>query len=68
MDRYRLEYEMKRRGVTKEKLCQDIHMSKSAFYRKCKGTSEFTHSEIQAIIDYLGIESPVDIFFTKTVS
>ena len=47
MDRYKLEYEMKRRGVTVENLCENIGMSRSAFYRKCRGTSEFTLTEIQ---------------------
>ncbi|NBI64905.1 XRE family transcriptional regulator [Clostridiales bacterium] len=68
MDKYKLEYEMKKRSISKEQLCQEIHMSRSAFYRKCNGISEFTQSEIQAIIDYLGIESPVGIFFANNVS
>ncbi len=68
MDKYKLEYEMKRRDVSKEELCKEIHMSRSAFYRKCNGKSEFTQREIQAIIDYLGITSPVGIFFTEKVS
>lgn len=68
MDKYRLEYEMKKRQVSKGELCQAIHMSRSAFYRKCNGISEFTQSEIQAIIDYLKIESPLGIFFADNVS
>lgn len=68
MDKYMLEYEMKKRNISKERLCKEIHMSRSAFYRKCNGISEFTQSEIQSIIDYLGIESPVGIFFANNVS
>lgn len=68
MDKYRLEYEMKKRNISKEKLCQQICMSRSAFYRKCNGESEFTLSEIQAIIDYLGVKSPIGIFFKDEVS
>ena len=68
MDRYKLEYEMKSRGVTVEKMCKDIKISRSAFYRKCKGDSEFTQSEIQNIVDYLGLESPMGIFFAEKVS
>lgn len=68
MDRYKLQYEMKKRGVTIEKLCSAIGMSKTAFFRKCKGVSEFTQGEIQAIVDYLGLESPMGIFFTEKVS
>ena len=68
MDRYRLQYEMKVRGITVDKLCYDLKISKSAFYRKCNGTSEFTQSEIQAIVDYLGLDSPMGIFFAVKVS
>ena len=53
MDKYRLEYEMKSRGITTEKLCKDLNISRTAFYRKRNGKSEFTLSEIQMIIDYL---------------
>lgn len=68
MDKYKLEYEMKRRNVSKEELCKEVHISRSAFYRKCNGKSEFTQREIQAIIDYLGITSPMGIFFIEKVS
>ena len=68
MDKYKLEYEMKKRKVSQEELCKKIHISRSAFYRKCNGLSEFTQSEIQAIIDYLGLVSPMGIFFAEKVS
>jgi transcriptional regulator with XRE-family HTH domain len=59
---------MKRRGVTVENLCENIGMSRSAFYRKCRGTSEFTLTEIQKIVENLGLDSPMGIFFTEKVS
>ena len=68
MDKALLEYEMKKRGVTIEKMCEVLTISRSAFYRKCNGTSEFTQSEIQMIVDFLNLESPVGIFFTRGVS
>ncbi len=68
MDKFKLEYEMKSRGITIEKLCADIHMSRSAFYRKCNGISQFTQREIQNIVDYIGLESPMGIFFADKVS
>ncbi len=68
MDRYKLGYEMKSRGITVEKMCADIGMSRSAFYKKCRGKSEFTITEIQKIVDYLGLDSPMGIFFTEKVS
>lgn len=64
MDKALLEYEMKKRGVTIEKMCEVLGISRSAFYRKCNGSSEFTQSEIQSIVDYLNLESPMGIFFT----
>ena len=68
MDKALLEYEMKKRGVSIADMCEKLDCSRSAFYRKCNGISEFTQSEIQTIVDYLGLESPVGIFFTGKVS
>ena len=68
MDKYKLEYEMKSRGITSAELCTAIGISKSAFLRKCNGTSEFTQSEIQKIVDYIGLDSPMGIFFAEKVS
>lgn len=68
MDRIRLEYEMKRRNVSIADLCGMLGISRSAFYRKTHGISEFTQSEIQRIIDALHLESPMGIFFTAEVS
>lgn len=68
MDKARLKYEMEKRGVTSSDLCSAIKISKSAFYRKMNGSSEFTQSEIQKIVDFLDLDSPVGIFFTEKVS
>lgn len=68
MNKYKLEYEMKSQGITVGKLCKDLKISRSAFYRKCNGISEFTQSEIQNIVDYLGLSSPMEIFFEDKVS
>lgn len=68
MDGVRLEYEIKRRGETVSSVCEAIGMSKSAFYRKRNGKTEFTQSEIQKIVDFLGLDSPMGIFFTGKVS
>lgn len=65
MDKVLLEYEMKKRGVSVDELCKTIDMSRSAFYRKCNGLSEFTLGEIKSIITVLNIDSPVAIFFAN---
>ena len=68
MNKELLEYEMKRRGVSISDMCAVLSISRSAFYRKCNGISEFTQSEIQTIIDHLQLESPMAVFFGEEVS
>lgn len=63
MNKALLEYEMKKNGVSIGEMCAVLGISRSAFYRKCNEKSEFTQSEIQTIVDYLHLESPVGIFF-----
>ena len=65
MDKALLQYEMRKNEISIAELCEKIGMSRSAFYRKCNGKSDFTQSEIQAIVDLLHLESPVAIFFAK---
>lgn len=68
MNKALLEYEMKKRGVSIGDMCAELDMSRSAFYRKCNGQSEFTQGEIQHIVDFLNLDTPVGIFFTGKVS
>lgn len=63
MDKVLLEYEMKKKGISVEELCKQIGISRSAFYRKCNGKSEFTQSEIKSIVECLNLASPMAIFF-----
>ena len=64
----RLEYEMRRHNIKKSDMIVLLGISRSAFYRKCKGESEFTQSEIQRIVDILNLASPMGIFFDDKVS
>lgn len=68
MDKNLLEYEMKKRNVTIKMMCKKLGISRSAFYRKCNGITEFTLSEIQVIVEYLELGSPDGIFFKQKVS
>ena len=70
MDKALLEYWMDKRGKTIADMCSMLGISRSAFYRKCHGISEFTLIEIQRIIDYLNLAFPdvEEIFFTNKVS
>ena len=60
-----LEYRMKENGKSIADMCEMLGISRSAFYRKCNGKSEFTQSEIQKIVVYLKLDSPVEIFFAN---
>ena len=63
MNKALLEFKMKERGKSISDMCSMLEISRSAFYRKCNGKSEFTQSEIQRIVDFLNLDSPVEIFF-----
>lgn len=63
-----LEYEMKRKKVSKGDMCKELGISRSAFYRKCNGISEFTQSEIQKIASVLELKDVAPIFFSENVS
>lgn len=68
MNKALLIYEMNTRGISIKMMCKKLGISRSAFYRKCNGITEFTLSEIKTIIDYLELEFPNEIFFTQKVS
>ena len=68
MDKIRLQYEMRAKGVTAKELCKAIGISLCAFSRKCNGKSQFTLKEIKAITKYLELDSPIPIFFADFVS
>lgn len=57
-------------GKKMNDVAKELGISKTAFYRKLKGETEFTRHEIEVIINYLGltIEKAVDIFFSEKVA
>ena len=63
MNKALLEYEMKKKDVSIAEMCSAIGISRSAFYRKCNGVSEFTLGEIKKIVKYLDLNNPIEIFF-----
>lgn len=65
MDAIRLEYEMHRKDISKGEMCKRLGISRSAFYRKCNGLSEFTQSEIQKIAIILDLKDLTPIFFNR---
>lgn len=68
MDSLRLEYERKKAGLSVQELCDAVGLSRSAYYRKLKGDSEFTQGEIEGICNTLSLDSPMGIFFAIKVS
>lgn len=68
MDKEKLKYEMAKKNISITEMCHKLSMSRSAFYRKCNGISEFTQGEIQDMVDILELDSPVGIFFAPKVS
>ena len=63
MDKELLEYHRKKAGKSIADMCSVLGISRSAYYRKCNGISEFTLGEMQVIVKYLNLDSPVEIFF-----
>lgn len=55
-------------GYNRSEFIEKIGMSRPAFYRKVNGQSEFSLSEIKAIMKVLKLRSPQEIFFSKEVS
>lgn len=65
MDKDLLIYYMKKNNISIERMCEELKISRSAFYRKLNGSTEFVLSEIQKITELLKLESPTVIFFTN---
>lgn len=63
MDKNLLFYEMKKKKITVDDLTRNIGISKTSFYRKCAGKTDFTIREVKGIVKALGLTSPIDIFF-----
>lgn len=68
VDKFLLEYEIKRHGYTISSYREHIGMSRSAYWRKTNCKSEFTQGEIQKSIDLLPKMSPMAVFFSQGVS
>lgn len=65
MDNALLGYYMDERGVTNADMCRILGISRSAFYRKRRGKTEFTLSEARKISDFLGLSDPIAVFFAR---
>ena len=68
MDPIRLEYEIKKKGISLKELAETLGISKVALYRKINGKSDFKLCEMQKIAEIVGLETAIPIFFAKEVS
>jgi len=68
MNKQLLLKKMEEKGISISEMYIRLGMSRSAFYRKCNGQSEFTLEEMKKILSILGEEDPREIFFAEKVS
>lgn len=68
MNKELLRYEMARHGISVDEMTQRLGISRSAFWKKCTGISEFRQSEIAKMIEILDLKNPAEIFFAEEVS
>ena len=62
MDKEALYNKMREKGLTITRLAADLGISRSTFYRKCRGESDFTRAELQRIIEILALIGAVVTF------
>ena len=68
MNKQKLEERMQQCNVSKRQAYERLKISRSAFYRKLNGISEFTLQEIRELMSMLNLKSADEIFFDKEVS
>ncbi len=66
----KLKAEMLLKGKTADDVCKAAGFSKSAWFRKIAGVTEFTQGEMQAIADLLNLDQQkiCEVFFAEQVS
>ena len=70
MNSRELKAQMIRKGKTADQLCAAMGISRSAWFRKVSGDSEFTQGEICKLRGLLGLDDhqTAEIFFDPEVS
>lgn len=68
MNKQALINRMREQGLSITDMYKALNMSRSSFYRKCNGQSEFTLKEITRIMEILSVRDPNEIFFASQVS
>lgn len=65
MNKQALFNRMREQGLSITDMYRALDMSRSSFYRKCNGQSEFTRREIIQIMEILSVRDPNEIFFSE---
>lgn len=68
MNKALLRYEMARHKISTERMAAELGISRSSFWKKCNGVSEFKQSEIKTMIELLELDDPAAVFFADEVS
>ena len=70
MNKLKLRAAMALEGLTADKVCAEIGISNTAWWRKVSGRSQFTQGEICKLRDLLNLsaEQTVEIFFDQEMS
>jgi len=68
MNETKLRNIMRSKGVKVNAMVEKLGISRTAFWRKCKGISEFTRREMEIIVRELQLERPGEVFFDTEVS
>lgn len=70
MNEQKLKAQMILKGKSVDELCAALKISRSAWFRKIAGTSEFTQSEICELRKQLDLDDcqTIDIFFEEKVT
>ena len=58
---------MREKGITVTRMCNEIGISRKAFWSKCTGKTEFKQSEIAKVINLIGAKHGSSVFFPKSV-
>lgn len=67
-DKKRFKAQVVLSGKTYQEIAKALDIDASTLYRKINADGNFTRSEINALIDFLGIENPQEIFFTQELA
>lgn len=67
-NKYEFNAALARKGMKKVELAKHLGIEYSTLYRKIEENGKFTREEMAKIIDILGIDDPMKIFFAEELA